>query len=271
MLIRTRENKLFVDTNDGTYRAMTWVPSRAISSLESPQMAASAASLVARFHVALLDFVYHYRSPRSGVHHLPRHLESLAKTIDNHRDHRLFSSVSRVAESIVRHAASVDALLHLPLRHCHGDLKCSNVLFDSKKEALALCDLDTLGLAPWPIELGDALRSWCNRATEDTLDCRFDCTFFDAAVSAYASIARANWSPIEVQSLVAGVLNVTLELTSRFCADALNESYFGYDRGRFVRSGEHNLVRAQSQLALFESAIAQRAELEGIVARAFRS
>ena len=37
---------------------------------------------------------------------------------------------------------------------------------------------------------------------------------------------------------------ITLELTTRFLRDALEESYFGWDESRFKRQGEHQLQRA---------------------------
>ena len=50
----------------------------------------------------------------------------------------------------------------------HGDPKISNLMFarDSDR-GLCLIDLDTLGPMPIALELGDALRSWCNPAAED--------------------------------------------------------------------------------------------------------
>jgi Ser/Thr protein kinase RdoA (MazF antagonist) len=232
-------------------------------------MAASAAAIVARFHATLLDFNYAYKSPRSGVHNLPRHVANLESALASHPEHPLWGQASALAEKLLHHAKSIDSLSALPARHCHGDLKWSNVLFDSQKQAIGLCDLDTLCLASWPIELGDAFRSWCNRTTEDTPASHFDNDFFRASVAAYAHIAKAFWSRSEVDALVMGVLNVTLELACRFCADIVNESYFGFDRASFARAGEHNILRTRSQLALFESALSQRTELEAIVLRAF--
>ena len=41
---------------------------------------------------------------------------------------------------------------------------------------------------------------------------------------------------------------MALELAVRFAADALRESYFGWDAERFESCGHHNLVRARGQL-----------------------
>ena len=45
-----------------------------------------------------------------------------------------------------------------------------------------------------------------------------------------------------------------------FAADALREEYFGWDRARFARAGEHNLLRARGQWALHEDVVRLRAE-----------
>ena len=64
----------------------------------------------------------------------------------------------------------------------------------------------------------------------------------------------------ERASLLDGLERICLELASRFCADALRESYFGWDAERFPSHGYHNLVRARGQLDLHRQVRAARAE-----------
>ena len=52
----------------------------------------------------------------------------------------------------------------------------------------------------------------------------------------------------------------------RFAADAINESYFAWDRERFESAGAHHLQRAQNQWALASSLRDQRHSLEAVVA-----
>ena len=56
-----------------------------------------------------------------------------------------------------------------------------------------------------------------------------------------------------------GVEWVSLELAARFAADALAESYFGWNAARFPGRGEHNLVRARGQWSLHQALLASRA------------
>ena len=48
----------------------------------------------------------------------------------------------------------------------------------------------------------------------------------------------------------------------RFAADALNESYFGWDKARFARAGDHNLLRARGQASLADAVSTARADAE---------
>ena len=49
----------------------------------------------------------------------------------------------------------------------HGDLKISNLIFDAAGKAVGIIDFDTLLVHARAIDLGDALRSWCNWTAED--------------------------------------------------------------------------------------------------------
>ena len=136
--------------------------------------------------------------------------------------------------------------------------------------AVALIDLDTLGRGTLDAELGDAFRSWCNPASEDATDAVFDLALFDAGVRGYAEGARGDATPDEVRSIAPGVDRICLELAARFAADALSESYFGWDATRFATRGEHNLLRARGQAALARAVRDLRSEADAIVSAAFR-
>ena len=96
-----------------------------------------------------------------------------------------------------------------------------------------------------------------------------DAAILAAALTGYASSARGLLRDDERASIVPGLITICLELSARFLADALNESYFGWDATRFATRGEHNLVRARGQWALGRRALAQRAVLDAEVVRAF--
>lgn len=65
------------------------------------------------------------------------------------------------------------------------------------------------------------------------------------------------------------VETIALELAARFARDALEESYFGWDRVNYSAAWQHNLHRAQRQLALANSYAKQRSEVMRVMAHIF--
>jgi Ser/Thr protein kinase RdoA (MazF antagonist) len=135
-----------------------------------------------------------------------------------------------------------------PARHAHGDLKISNLRFSEDGQGLCLLDLDTLGKMSLEVELGDALRSWCNPVGEDSLDTYFDGGLFDAALRGYGSLRPL--SDAQKDAIAGGVERICFELAARFCRDVWEDSYFGWNSERFPSRPAHNLYRAKGQLAL---------------------
>jgi hypothetical protein len=129
---------------------------------------------------------------------------------------------------------------------------------------VCLIDLDTVARAPVALELGDALRSWCNPAGEDSLQAHFLMARYEAALQGYRRGAAGFLLADEWQAVPAATLSIALELAARFAADALNESYFGWDRKRFETASEHNLQRARAQLTLAGDIAAQLAALKRV-------
>jgi Ser/Thr protein kinase RdoA (MazF antagonist) len=267
-LVPTQGGALWVDAADGAWRAQTFLAGRVVATAESPRIARSAAAAAGRFHRALADLTHTFHFTRPGAHDTPRHLAHLRAVLATHAEHPRFAEVRPVAERILAHA--LPPIPALPARIIHGDLKLTNVLFDDTLgEAVALLDLDTLAHGTLAVELGDALRSWCNPAGESAVHAAVDLALVEAALEGYAEATRGLLTAEEPHALPAGLETIALELSSRFCADALEERYFGYDASRYETRGAHNLVRARSQLALAESVTAARAALAKVVTRVF--
>jgi Ser/Thr protein kinase RdoA (MazF antagonist) len=267
-LVPTTSGALWLDTAEGAWRAQTFLEGRVVSVVSEPGIARAAGAAAGRFHVAVSDLRHTFHFTRPGAHDTPRHLAHLRTQLAAHANHPRFSAIEPVAERILAHA--LPAIPALPLRIIHGDLKLTNVLFDDGlTRAVALLDLDTLAHGTLAVELGDALRSWANPAGESAEHARVDLGIVEAALSGYAQAAGALLTDAEKDALPAALETIALELSSRFCADALEERYFGWDPARYASRGEHNLARARSQLALAESVSAQREALRAIVARTF--
>lgn len=269
-LLRTTAGALWVQAGGGTWRALSWIDGVGLERLERPAQAAQAGAALARFHRAVGDLDHAFRSVRPGVHDTARHLANLRQALVAHRHHRRFAAVEPLARRILVLAETLASLPALPERIVHGDPKLNNILFTRDHErAICLIDLDTLSRMALPLELGDALRSWCNPAGEDRSRAWFSLEMFAAGVEGYARGAAGWITPAEWHAIVGATQTIYVELAARFCADALNESYFGWNPHEFPSRSEHNQVRAESQLQAAGSLAGQRAQAEAAVRAAF--
>jgi len=266
-LVPTRDGRLCLDFGGelGTWRLVTFVAGASFNKVRSPAQARSAGALVARFHRALDGLDHAFVGMREGVHDTARHLARLREALAIHADHRLRSEVRPLAETILARAQGLVPLPDLAPRICHGDLKLNNILFAGREgpaaeTAVCLIDLDTVGPMSLAFELGDAWRSWCNPIGEDAGQAVFALDIFRASLEGYLACIDRHLTGAERAALLGGPEWVSLELAARFAADALFESYFGWDPTRFAGRGEHNLVRSRGQLALHEACVAARAE-----------
>ncbi len=268
-LVPTRGGALWVQ-HDGVWRVLTRIDGICRDALETAAQAKAAGRIVAEFHRAVSDLDHRFRNRRLGVHDTPRHLRTLREVLVEHRSHRHSDAVALLAERVLEAAAALPPLPPAPDRIVHGDPKISNLMFAHDADrALCLIDLDTLAHMPVALELGDALRSWCNPATEDASSSRFVRAFFEAAIDGYAEASQGLLTPAEWGAIPRGALTITVELAARFCADALRESYFGWNRARYESSSAHNQARVHGQLQLAAGIRAELAALEDRTAAAF--
>lgn len=152
----------------------------------------------------------------------------------------------------------------LPLRPIHGDPKVNNVLFDRHSDqAIALIDLDTVKPGLLHYDIGDALRSACNRLGEETLDLAavsFDLDLCRALLEGYFAAARGVLSPAERDHLYDAIRLIPFELGLRFLADHLaGDVYFRVDH-----PGQ-NLARARVQFQLTRSIELQEQPIRALI------
>ena len=269
-LLRTAAGELCVPASEGHWRMLTWIDGHTVHRATSDHLAQEAGRMLGRFHAAVADFKQPFESNRAGVHDSARHFRHLRDTLAKRTNHPRFPVVATLGDDILRIAATLPALPSLPERVVHGDPKISNFLFEPGTDrALCMVDLDTVSRMPLPLELGDALRSWCNLAGEDSRTAEFSCTRFGAALQGYASSASHLLSAPEVQALIPATHLIYVELAARFCADALNEDYFAWDAARFSSHSEHSEIRAAGQLDAAKAMKRHDADLQPRVAAMF--
>ncbi|MBI4820628.1 MAG: aminoglycoside phosphotransferase family protein [Deltaproteobacteria bacterium] len=269
------DGKLWIERTDephaGVWRMLTWIDGRNIDKLADPAEAREAGVMLGRFHAALGDLEWSFRARRLGVHDTPRHLTALRSALEAHSAHRLHAQVAALAQTLFDSIATLPPLQGLPERVVHGDPKITNIMFShSGPRAIALVDLDTVAPMPLPLELGDAFRSWCNPAGEDATRVSFDLDLFQPAIEGYAQATRGLLEPHEVAAIAPAIGTIMLELSARFAADALQESYFGWNPNRYATRGDHNLLRARGQLALGLDFLAKRPDADAITRRIYR-
>lgn len=269
-LVRAVDDRPFVES-EGVWRALTFLPGRTLDALD-PTLARSAGDLAARFHRALSDLEHTFHFTRPGAHDTRAHLEALRAAHEAGLAHPRRPQIERICGDILEAGARLPSISGLPSRIIHGDLKATNLLFEEGSDvARAIVDLDTLAHGTIAVELGDALRSWCNRTSEADPEARFDVEIFAAAIDGYAAGSQGFLTPDEIGSIVDGVEVLCVELASRFAKDLYEDRYFGWDPARFETRVDHNLARCHAQLGLGRSVRTQRDALRAAVDRAFRS
>ncbi len=268
-IVPAADGALVVPGPDGTcWRLMDFIPGLTHDRVGAPSLAREAAALVGRFHSLMLDYPGPLEPRRPEPHDTQRHKATHEAALEACAEHRLCAGIRELGARILGGWARWRdrvGLSPLPVRPAHGDLKISNLRFDARGRAVCLIDLDTLGSMPLALELGDAMRSWCNRAGEDGEGVDVDLAIFRAALEGYRSSADF-LEPDELSTVAPGTWRICLELAARFCADAFHESYFGWDPAVAPTRGEHNLLRARGQLDLAAAVERRLPELERISA-----
>ena len=262
-LVATETGQPFVSIEGAVWRVLTYVDGVSFDVVGGATQARAAGALIARFHGALDGLDHTFVGRRTGVHDTALHLSRLDEAMAANPDHRLAVEVGVLAQAIRVAAAALPPLPSLPDRVCHGDLKFNNILFGgtappASDQPVCLIDLDVVGPLSLTYELGDAWRSWCNRAGEDEPQAVLDLEVFRASLDGYRAGRGRALDADERAGLLLGVEWVSLGLAARFAADALREDYFGWDALRFAGRGEHNLVRARGQWSLHQLLAASR-------------
>ena len=265
-LLPTKTGNLYIDDSEGGYwRMLKYIKGSTFDQIPSTKMAHEAGKLVGRFHDAMRDFRHTWQAPFRDAHNTTLRMNSLEQALNDHTEHPLYDQAYDLGKQILRDWSNWSGSLNLPTRVNHGDLKISNLHFNDDDTGLCLLDLDTIGPGDYSIEMGDAWRSWCNPAGESNPEAaRFDLGLFEASFKGWVSTV-GEISPEETSALVPGIHRICLELSARFCADALQNNYFKEDTASFPTVGSHNLHRANTQFKLSQSVLSQLARAQRVV------
>lgn len=260
----------YIDESGGLWRLMNYIgPSRTLTRLH-PGQAAAVGTMLAHFHLQLKTLPPEaIRDPLPGFHDTPAYLTRFDAV-------RAEYTPRTEAEGFC--LSQIDALRPLaPLLHdsrgehgrqlVHADPKCANFLFARNSDTvLSLIDLDTVRPGLLLHDLGDCLRSCCNRGgEEDSPDPVFDIRCCSALMAAYMEAGgKSLLTETDTALLVEAVRLLLFELGLRFFTDYLEGNpYFT------VCYPEQNLQRAMAQFRLHASLAAQKQVLHKELARIF--
>jgi Ser/Thr protein kinase RdoA (MazF antagonist) len=213
-----------------------------------------------------------------GFHHTPTCLAALDAALEDARstgrrnapkDDQIGQALAFIATRRPLVHRLEDALRHglTRIRVIHGDPKLDNLLFHQHTDqALCLIDLDTVQPGLIHYDIGDCLRSCCNRSGESAATVQFDTTVCGDILGAYAEQIRHLLSPAEVALIYPAIRLIPFELGLRFLTDHLRgDRYF-----RVTARGE-NLRKARIQFALVAEIERQADSIESIIRRVFGS
>jgi len=277
-LIPAADGAPFVRDGDGRIWRMTEyvAPSRVLGAVRTAGQAAEVGRVLGSFHrltaelePGALDITL------PGFHHTPGYLAALDGALEETaRGARQEPAIAGALAFIDDRRALAGALetalaqgLTRP-RVVHGDPKIDNLLFATEADrALCLIDLDTVQPGLIHHDIGDCLRSCCNRVGESAggdTPVRFDLDICAGILGGYAGQMRALLGSAEVELIETAVRLIPFELALRFLTDHLQgDRYF-----RVRRRGE-NLHKARVQLALVADIERQAGAISDAVARSF--
>ncbi len=266
-------NYHFVDAHGDTWRALAYLENtRSLSRLETPAQARHVGAALGHFHAMLDDLeITRLHKTLPGFHVTPLYLERFDAAIRSSAvpDSAALQQAIRFVEER-RDLASVleDAKRagDLRLRPTHGDPKLDNFLFDvAGNEVVSLIDLDTVQPGLVQVDLGDCLRSCCNRAGESPADLyavSFDTDACEAILGGYLDAAQDFLDDGDYRHLHDAIRLLPFELGLRFLTD-----HFAGDRYFKVATPGQNLHRARVQFRLVEGIERHESRLRSVIRR----
>ncbi|HRQ89737.1 MAG TPA: aminoglycoside phosphotransferase family protein [Bacteroidia bacterium] len=265
------------DSKGDCWRALSMIASSTnYEKVTKPEHAAEAGRVLGHFQRIISDFpTEELEDTLPGFHITPLYLENYDRVVATEgavERLQTAAEAKRLSKFVEQRRALADVLEsarergELRLRPIHGDPKITNVMIDDfTGKGTAIVDLDTVKPGLIHYDFGDAVRSGCNPAGEETSDLSevfLDVDLFEALVRGYLAEARDFLTDADKGYLYDSVRLIAFELGLRFFTDHLaGDVYFK------VKHEGQNLNRARVQFALCESIEAREGKLRSILDR----
>lgn len=264
-----------VDAEGGYWRALSMIASTVnYDKISVPEHAAEAGRVLGHFQRIIADFpIEQLEDTLPGFHITPEYLRKYDTVLTDPAAQKrleLSAEARRLAKFIDQRRAFANTLEsarergELKLRPIHGDPKITNVMIDKVTgKGTSIVDLDTVKPGLIHYDFGDAVRSGCNPAGEETTDLKevaLDMDLFQALVQGYLAEAKDFLTEADKKYLYDSVRLIAFELGLRFFKDYLGGNVY------FKTSYEaQNLNRARVQFALCESIEVREGKLRRIL------
>ena len=271
LLYRACDGRDFVHAANGNYwRALQFIAdTRTLERLANPTQARNLGRALGGFHALLNELStdkLHTSLP--GFHIAPNylaHFDAVRTRIAVGADAAAacdFVAARRALAATLEHGKHAGVL---PLRATHGDPKLDNFLFDARSDrVVSLIDLDTVQPGLIHYDIGDCLRSCCNRTGESTHDpeaTQFDLDLCGAILRGYVDAARGFLTAPDFDFMYDAIRLIPFELGLRFLTDHLEgDVYFKTD------SPGQNLHRARVQFQLTKRIEENEAAIRAVIA-----
>ncbi|AOW10585.1 phosphotransferase enzyme family protein [Flavobacterium gilvum] len=251
------EGQFYSEQGVAIWQLSRFIPSVVFDRIDSSRVASQVGEYLAKFHSALLNF------PVSELEYtIPDFHNTIKRFIDFEESIKKASPerISEAKESIdflQANFKNIEAVANainsgrIPLRVVHNDTKIGNMLFDENGNILCIIDFDTIMPGSIFHDVGDALRTGANTATEEEKDLskvRFDTKIYEAFMQAYVNEASSFMSDEEAKNIHLSLPLILFEQACRFLGDYLNNDCY------YTTTYENqNLVRAKTQIKLMDS------------------
>ena len=271
-VLLTREQKNHWIAADGSFwRAMSFIDnSQSFDTIQDPQHGQEIGYGLGMFHRMVSNLsIAQLADTLEGFHITPGYLQHYNSVLATAKVKQ--SPEINYCLKFIRDRPALPHILEqakaagkLRLRIIHGDPKINNIMIDcSTKQAVAMIDLDTVKPGLIHYDIGDCLRSGCNRLGEETDSWEkvlFEPDLAEAILRGYLKVAQNFLTAHDYEYVYDSIRLLAFELGLRFFTDYLEGNvYFN------VRHAEHNLARALVQFKLTESIEAQATAIRNII------
>jgi Ser/Thr protein kinase RdoA (MazF antagonist) len=271
VLLTTEGQDGWLEPDDTYWRAISFIDdSESIDIIKGVEHGREVGYALGRFHHLISDLdPTQLADTLAGFHITPQYLEYYHRVLPTYTgevnpevDYCLkFVEQRQEWAQVLEDAKSAGKL---PLRPIHGDPKVNNVMIcTTTQQAIGIIDLDTVKPGLVHYDIGDCLRSGCNRLGEETKE--WEQVYFDAQMcrwmlKGYLSQASEFLTDYDYEYLFDGIRLIAFELGLRFFTDYLaGDVYFK------VKHPNHNLDRALVQFKLTESIEAQEKSIRKMI------